>query len=952
MAEIKYSFDSNSSSAGNIQFIVVAFEGDEAISRPYEYTIELKVKLTSDTSKVLFDENFLEDMLDDTAVFTMAYKKGSDEEICPVHGMLAEFTEQRVTNDHVYYRAVLTPRLWALKLNRDSRVFSNMSTKEVIENILTDYGIDFDSSDIANTTFYREYRCQFNETDFDYISRLMENEGIFYYFEQDASTGVEKMILSNTVAGDVLPNADIHFDSSPPVTRVHDAIRGWVCRKQRQSDAVSLQNYDPMAAAANVYASYPAEAASDQLENYQYGENMLDNAAVSGQSPGDEAAYLAEIRYQELAVRQSQYFGESAICSLRPGYALTMKGHPNTLYNDEDFLLIEVHHRGEYLDHGQESVSGDIVGSTIRERMSQRQHRRHRQPYYHNSFTAILQTADTQYRPQRTTPAPRFAGTLTAFIYDEASDSQQGASSGNDYYAPLDQYGRYKVKLPFRASDSSNADNPMGDMPYATAYIRMARPYVGYCDLTRYATEEDGSQTTSTHSLTEGMSFPLMPGTEVLLSFINGDPDRPIITAAVPNPQKPSNLTSTNSDQAVFRTRGVYVEENYGGSFRLDQVKDWSRVDASFSFPTIENKANEGVHYETTGEDLTIGTGKNRVTVQLGDQYNYIEGNLYSWGADFVIGYGNDYEEVHESDDSEQYNNQYFDMTPLMRALGKSLKSFDFSTGQEVEADYSTWTDGEDGLTEKNWGDKCEYHFGRMFAWSGGTGPGGSLQTYNYGNGYTENLLELSSGTAETNQLDREHDDFAAHGIDPAVSTIEKTFGDTYSYQNGRTVDIHVGDSVSETWGNANESVEGNQSSTVSGDQKSTVYGNQDETVRGNTQSNHWGRADEQFMGGKSSLSLAGSVDINAGATTEIFGGIKSELSTAVSLEVVTGAKMEVDQAAEIKSAGTKIEAAAIKLQKAEAAIYKQAISIKDTMSAKISSATAKIDFSKLSIFG
>ncbi|MHB9028772.1 MAG: type VI secretion system Vgr family protein, partial [Candidatus Latescibacterota bacterium] len=145
--------------------------------------------------------------------------------------------------------------------------------------------------------------------------------------------------------------------------------------------------------------------------------------------------------------------------------------------------------------------------------------------FYRNSFKAI--PSDIQYRPERTAEKPRMAGTLHARVDAEGS--------GN--YAELDDQGRYKVRLPFDTDTAHGAGK-------ASHFIRMAQPYSG---------------------ADYGLHFPLHKGSEVLLTFVDGDPDRPIIAGAVPNPETASPVTSENQTKSIFR-------DNYGNEMVFDST--------------------------------------------------------------------------------------------------------------------------------------------------------------------------------------------------------------------------------------------------------------------------------------------------------------------------------------------------------------------------------------------
>jgi len=162
---------------------------------------------------------------------------------------------------------------------------------------------------------------------------------------------------------------------------------------------------------------------------------------------------------------------------------------------------------------------------------------------YSNGFTSI--PSDLQFRPERKTPKSRFYGTMNATI----------DAAGAGEYAELDDLGRYKVKLPFDQSDMDGGK--------ASRWVRMSQPYAG---------------------ADHGMHFPLHKGTEVLLTFVDGDPDRPVIAGAVPNAETISPVTAANQTESVIQTGGnnkIRIQD-FAGSERIimetPAANSWIRV--------------------------------------------------------------------------------------------------------------------------------------------------------------------------------------------------------------------------------------------------------------------------------------------------------------------------------------------------------------------------------------
>ncbi|MEZ4295211.1 MAG: type VI secretion system tip protein TssI/VgrG, partial [Polyangiaceae bacterium] len=185
---------------------------------------------------------------------------------------------------------------------------------------------------------------------------------------------------------------------------------------------------------------------------------------------------------------------------------------------------------------------------------------------YKNEFTAIMEA--TAFRPARVTPKPRISGMLTAIVDAEKKGQ----------YAEIDDQGRYLVKFMFDTSDA-----PEGK---ASRYIRMMQPHAG-----------PGY----------GMHFPLRPGIEVLITFMDGDPDRPIIAGTVPNPQTASPVVNNNATKNILRTGG-------GNEIQIDDAEDKHRI--KMMTPTANttfqlgapNDPEQGAMLSTLGASTTVAT--------------------------------------------------------------------------------------------------------------------------------------------------------------------------------------------------------------------------------------------------------------------------------------------------------------------------------------------------------
>ena len=547
MSQAKFKFVSDA--IGGDQLTVVSFTGRERISELYRYEIEVKAPLSANID--------LDDVLDASARF-VTEQNGVE---FPVNGILSSFEEFKTVQNYAHYKAVLVPSIWKLSNYKTNEIFyqagdegdidAGLSITEIITQVLEKSGMtsaDFDLGGLSGKLLKREYTCQYGESDFDFISRLLENEGVFYYFEQSATE--EKIVFVNDLNYLSLPQPKLIFDVAAMANSQDNGVFGWSCRIQRLAKRVVVRNYNPEEPSLDVSETTAIDGTGQGTE-YIYGQNVQTDT---------DATYLSQIRAEEHICRKTQFFGESSVTRLQAGYLFLLDQHPNTKYNAIEYLAIEVNHEGHNLDM---SIANDANKQT--------------RPQYQNSFVAI--SADVQYRPPLKTIKPRITGNLHARIDGELMSE----------YAQLDSEGRYKVSMPF---DFHNDDHPEG---LASARVRMMQPYAGK---------------------NRGMQFPMAKGTEVLLSFVDGDPDRPIIAGAINTAAAPGPVTADNQTESVIQTGGnnkIRFEDKAGSErivMQSPRSNSWLRIGAPNDPVAIEeiDTTVDGVRLQTAGS-LAIESG-------------------------------------------------------------------------------------------------------------------------------------------------------------------------------------------------------------------------------------------------------------------------------------------------------------------------------------------------------
>lgn len=228
------------------------------------------------------------------------------------------------------------------------------------------------------------------------------------------------------------------------------------------------------------------------------------------QQTPDEGAWLARVRVETIDWQRHTYQAETDCCVLAPGQTFTLAGHPDPSLNG-DYLVISVSHQGD--QGGGDATTRDSAG-------------------HHYSNHLVLVRNGTAYRHPQPAERPRLHGPLTARVE---------SSGGN--YPHLDEQGRYKIRLPYDLGDKEASE--------ASHRVRMMQPYGG----DNY-----------------GIHFPLHAGTEVALGHLNGDPDRPFILGALPNPETPSPVNADNPSQHILRSWGgnELLFEDRAGEERIE----------------------------------------------------------------------------------------------------------------------------------------------------------------------------------------------------------------------------------------------------------------------------------------------------------------------------------------------------------------------------------------------
>ena len=324
-------FDFRSSALPEDTFGVVDFKGFEGFSKPYEFQIML---VSSDP------EIDLTEVLQNPAVFTILREEGD----IPFNGILAQFEQLHAVVDHVFYRAVLVPRFWWLSLTQHNQIFLDKTVPEIIGEVLEDGGLTTDDYELRISNDYPkwEYICQYRESHQSFVSRWMEREGMYYFFEQTEKG--EKLIIndSNMSHTPMAEGKTMYYSPPSGLEEAHreEVIRAVVCKQKLLPAKLHVNDYN--------YRK-PSLSLSAEAEVLDKGRGDVHLYGEHFRTP-EEGKELARIRAEELLCHEKRFHGESTIPFLRPGYLFELQNHYRESFNQQ-YLTIELEHEGSQVGY-------------------------------------------------------------------------------------------------------------------------------------------------------------------------------------------------------------------------------------------------------------------------------------------------------------------------------------------------------------------------------------------------------------------------------------------------------------------------------------------------------------------------------------------------------------------------------------------------------------------------
>ncbi len=499
----------------------------------------------------------------------------NDAQTRPLDALVAEIRQLPADATAERYQLVLRPWLWWLTLASNNRVFQNLSTSDIVITIFKAHGFTDFKLSLSGTYTPREYCVQYGETDFAFVSRLLEEEGIFWFFTHE--DGKHTLVLGDS--NDAFPQ----IPNGPKLTylgqqmgerELHGIRSGQVC-VQAVAGVYQATDYEFTTPTTSLYSQ--AEAVAGPRSMYEH------PGSYHAKARGDA---LTKQRVDGLRSQEKRFVGESDCRWLVPGHWFTLAGHDDSTLNI-DWVVTAVTHEASH-------------------------------DSYRNRFEAIPKA--TPFRPVRTTPKPRMH-TQTAIVVGK---------SGEEIWT--DEYGRIKLQFPWDRNGKNDEAS--------SCWVRVVLPWSG-----------KGF----------GMQFVPRIGQEVIVTFIDGDPDRPLVTGCVYNGDNalpyalPANQTQSGIKTQSSKGGGGFNELRFEDKkdaeevflqaqkdLKINVLNDTTATVGHDETLTVQNARTRTV--KEGDETVTLEKGKRSVTIQTGsDNLDVKDSRTVTVGADQTHSTGGNY---------------------------------------------------------------------------------------------------------------------------------------------------------------------------------------------------------------------------------------------------------------------------------------------------------------------
>jgi type VI secretion system secreted protein VgrG len=565
---------------GEDVLLLQGFTGHEGISQLFKFDLDL-----------LSSNNAIEfkDIIGQRVTIRVLLSDGSSERY--FNGFVSRFAQSGSSTHLTNYQMEVVPWTWFLTRIADCRIFQNATIPDIIKKVFQSRGFTDFKMNITGTFQALEFCVQYRESDFNFVSRLMEHYGIFYYYEHE--DGKHTMVLADSSSThQPCPDQEsANYNLSSGDLDSEDVITAWHIEQELRTGKYSVTDYNFETPKSSLMANEPTVVevgGNTKFETYDYPGIHLTSS---------DGGAVAKIRMQEEEASHVVITGSSVCRAFTTGYKFDLKEH----YRDDmntSYVLTEIQHVATVGSYSQEETLDPAK--------------------YSNHFRCI--PATVPFRPPRITPKPFVQGPQTALVVGK---------SGEEIW--VDKYGRIKVQ--FYWDRLGNQDEN------SSCWIRVSQPWGG-----------------------KGWGAMWIPrmGQEVVVSFVEGDPDRPLITGRVYNADQtvpytlPDHQTvstfmsksskggaSANYNEIRFEDKmgneQIFINAERDMDLRVE-VDSREFVGASRYLNVATNQSeNIGAdkhlaiganHFESIGKNMSVAVGTDLMETIGNDQHLKVGNNL------------------------------------------------------------------------------------------------------------------------------------------------------------------------------------------------------------------------------------------------------------------------------------------------------------------------------------
>jgi type VI secretion system secreted protein VgrG len=525
----------------------------EALGRLPEFRLELG----SERSDIKIDE-----ILGTDLTVSLDLPEGRERHF---HGIVTRFAYQGWRDGKPAYHATVHPALWLLTRAANCRIFQDKSALDIVKAVCGQYAglITLDEGMLSNTPAARPYRVQYRESDFNFVCRLLEEEGIYFYFTH--RDGAHTMVLADGYgAHQVATGYDtiLFRDENAGRDPLHEAVTRFVPGGEIQSGVATLRDFNFTTPHADLTAKSVIAAAFDQEQYEQYDY-------PGGYQAVSDGSAIARARMEALHGQCERIDAAGSARGLATGALFTLAGHPRDDQNRE-FLITSAETEIAGIGYGTGGAN-DCVDFNCR-------------------FTAVGK--ERSYRAPAHARKPVVQGPQTAIVVGERGEE-----------VSTDEYGRVKLQFHWDRDGKSNETS--------SCWVRVQQGWAG-----------------------KGWGTMFIPriGMEVVVSFLEGDPDRPLVTGCVYNADNtvpyalPDNHTRSTIKSNSSKGGGGFNEIRFEDKKDSEEIfvqaeKDFNRVVKNNDTLKVGfEKADKGDQTIQINNDQSVEIGNNRsVTIKSND---------------------------------------------------------------------------------------------------------------------------------------------------------------------------------------------------------------------------------------------------------------------------------------------------------------------------------------------